>query len=241
MVALALAACERHPSRLDQPQPHAAVAEPAPAPAPAPPTAPAPADDLSGSVQETMNAAGYTYARVDHGGTSVWIAGPETALAVGTKLGAMHGTLMEKFHSDTLNRTFDQIYFVNELAIAPGGASPNPHGAPAVAAAKVDKLDPVQGGTTIADVFARKTTLAGNLVIVRGKVMKVNNGILGRNWLHVQDGTGGAGTDDLLVTTQAKASLGDVVIVRGKISLDRDFGAGYRYPVLVEDATISDR
>ncbi len=247
VLALGLAACEKQPSRLDQAQAQAPakVAEPAPANTPATATVPAPApaagDELSGSVVETMNAAGYTYARVDHGGTSVWLAGPETTLAVGTKLGAMKGTLMEKFHSDTLNRTFDQIYFSNEFAIAPGGASPNPHGAPAEATTTVEKLAPAPGGTTVADVFANKTALAGKPVIVRAKVVKVNNEILGHNWLHVQDGTGQAGTNDLLVTTQAKAAIGDVVIVRGKVSLDRDFGAGYRYPVLVEDATLSER
>lgn len=235
VLVLSLAACEQQPSRLEQAQP-APTAAPAPATAPAP--AAAPADDLSGTVVETMGAAGYTYARVDHGGTSVWIAGPETTLAVGTKLGAMHGTLMEKFHSDTLNRTFDQIYFVNEYAIAPGGAAPNPHGAPAAATTTVEKLAPAPGGTSVADVFAHKATLAGTPVIVRGKVVKVNNDILGRNWLHLQDGTGEAGSNDLLVTTQAKANLGDVVVARGKVSLDRDFGAGYRYPVLVEDAAI---
>jgi hypothetical protein len=239
VVVIALSACEQQRSRLEEAQPPAAPA-PAQATAPAPDTAPAPApaDDLSGTVQETTNAAGYTYARVDHGGVSVWIAGPETTLGVGTKLGAMHGSLMENFHSDTLNRTFDQIYFVNELAIAPGGASPNPHGTPAVTATKVEKLAPAPGGSTIADVFAHKAALAGKPVVVRGQVVKVNNDILGRNWLHLQDGTGGTGTNDLLVTTQAKAALGDIVIAHGKVSLDRDFGAGYKYAVLVEDATI---
>jgi len=235
-----LVGCEQQRSRLEQASPPA-PAQPAPATATATPTAPAPAsaNDLSGTVVETMGAAGYTYARVDHDGTSVWIAGPETSLAVGTKLGAMRGSLMEHFHSDTLNRTFDQIYFINEYVIAPGGASPNPHGAPAVAATPVEKLAPAPGGTTVADVFAHKATLAGKPVAVRGKVVKVNNDILGHNWLHLQDGTGETGTNDLLVTTQAKAALGDVVVARGKVALDRDFGAGYRYPVLVEDATIS--
>ncbi|MBA2543891.1 MAG: hypothetical protein H0V17_29875, partial [Deltaproteobacteria bacterium] len=73
----------------------------------------------SGTVLVTMDAAGYTYAQLDHGGTKVWIAGPTTKLAVGTKLGRMPGTLMSDFHSKTLARTFDQIYFVGNFAVDP--------------------------------------------------------------------------------------------------------------------------
>lgn len=91
--------------------PHAAAPHAA-APAPAAPAAEE-AADLSGKVVETMNAAGYTYAKLDQGGKQLWIAGPETKLAVGTELGAMQGNLMSNFHSNTLNRTFDQIYFVS--------------------------------------------------------------------------------------------------------------------------------
>jgi hypothetical protein len=76
-------------------------------------------DDVSGTVLETMDAAGYTYAQLDRGGSKVWVAGPTTKLAVGTKLGRMSGTLMTGFHSKTLSRTFDQIYFIGTYAIDP--------------------------------------------------------------------------------------------------------------------------
>jgi len=202
-----------------------------------------PAEDLSGAVAETMDAAGYTYARVERGnGTSVWLAGPQTKLAVGSKLGAMRGTVMPKFHSDTLNRTFDQIYFVDHYTVA-GGAIPNPHAGSAAAVqatanAPTEKITPAPGGATVATVFADKAKLGGKPVVVRGKVTKVNNGILGKNWLHLQDGTGSTGTNDLLVTTQATAKVGDIVTARGTLALDKDFGAGYKYAVLLEDATL---
>jgi hypothetical protein len=76
-------------------------------------------------------------------------------------------------------------------------------------------------------------------VAVRGKVVKYNEGILGKNWLHLRDGSGTAGKDDdLAVTTQGKAAVGDVVVVRGPLHLDRDFGAGYAYALIVEDAEV---
>jgi hypothetical protein len=204
-------------------------------------TAPATDDgELSGVVLETMDSGGYTYAQLDHNGTKVWVAGPETKLAVGSQLGKMTGSLMTNFHSDTLKRTFDQIYFINSFSIA-AGAIPNPHTANAAPkpSEPMEKIAPAKGGTTVADVFANKATLSGKPVVVRGKVVKLNNGILGRNWLHLRDGTGAAGTDDLLVTSDATAKLGDIVVARGTVALDQDFGSGYKYAVIVEKATLT--
>jgi len=209
--------------------------------------APAPAagaDDLSGTVVETMDAGGYTYAQIDHGGTKLWVAGPVTKLAVGSQVGAMNGTVMTSFKSDTLKRTFDQIYFVNSFNIT-GGPIPNPHTKPTMEptapAEPIEKIAPATGGTTVADVFAKKDALVGKPVVVRGKVTKVNNGIMGRNWIHLRDGTGGATTNDLLVTSDATAKVGDVVVARGTVATHQDFGAGYAYDVIVEKATLADK
>ena len=214
------------------------VAKPVTAPAPTPP---APASttegDVSGTVVETMDASTYTYALLEKDGKKFWVAGPQTKLAIGTVIGPVQGSPMPGFHSDTLKRTFDQIYFISAFPIA-GGAPANPH-TTAPAAAAVEKIEPVQGGTTVAKIFEDKAALAGKPVVLRGKVVKVNNGILGRNWVHLQDGTGAAGTNDLMVTTNATATVGDVVVVRGKVAVDQDFGGGYRYAVLVEDATLA--
>ena len=199
------------------------------------PQTPANEGDVSGTVVETMDASTYTYALLEKNGKKVWVAGPQTKLAIGTVIGPVQGSPMPGFHSDTLKRTFDQIYFINEFPIA-GGAPANPH---ANAPAAVEKIEPAQGGITVAKIFEDKAALAGKPVVVRGKVVKVNNGILGRNWVHLQDGTGTAGTNDLMVTTNATANVGDVVVARGKVAVDQDFGGGYRYAVLVEDATLA--
>jgi hypothetical protein len=96
-----------------------------------------------------------------------------------------------------------------------------------------------EGGKTVAEVFAEKDALAGKPVTVRGKVVKVNAGIMGKNWLHVRDGSGAEGTNDLTVTTAAELpELGATVVVTGPVTLDKDFGAGYAYDVIVEDAEI---
>jgi len=238
-LAVMIAGCTRDAPRVDPSEPP--VTQPAPPAIAAPPAAPertavAPAATprLEGTVAETMNAGGYTYAKLDSG---TWVAGPETKLAVGTKLGAMSGTLMTGFRSSTLNRTFEEIYFVTEFPIAGGAAVPTP-AKPAPMTAS-EKIEPAAGGQTIAQVFANVSTLANKSVVVRGKVVKVNNQILDHNWLHIQDGTGAAGTNDLTVTTDATVALGDVVVVRGTLATNKDFGAGYKYAVLVENAAVS--
>lgn len=240
-LGIALAGCTRdQPRASNQPAPSAiAPAPPATAPAAPPAQAPQASDALAGTVVETMDAGGYTYAKLDRGGSQVWVAGPATKLAVGTKLGAMSGTLMTGFRSETLKRTFDEIYFVSSF---PGATAADPHAgaAPAAPAAPaIEKIAPVAGGKTIADVYATKDALAGKPVAVRGKVVKVNSGIMGRNWIHLQDGTGAAGTNDLLITTSAVAKVGDVVVARGTLAKDKDFGGGYRYDLVVEDATLA--
>ena len=96
-----------------------------------------------------------------------------------------------------------------------------------------------EGGKTVAEVFAEKDALGGQPVTVRGKVVKVNAGIMGKNWLHVRDGSGAEGTNDLTVTTAGELpALGATVVVTGPVTLDKDFGMGYAYDVIVEDAEV---
>lgn len=94
---------------------------------------------------------------------------------------------------------------------------------------------------SVAAVHQEKAALAGKAVSIQGKVVKVNNGIMGRNFVHVQDGSGdaAAGSNNLIVTSKDTAQVGQQVAVSGKVTLNRDFGAGYLYPLLLEEASIS--
>jgi hypothetical protein len=92
---------------------------------------------------------------------------------------------------------------------------------------------------TVEAVYKDKAKLDGKQVTVKGKVVKVNNGIMGRNFLHIQDGTGGKDNNDLSVTSTQTAAVGDQVTVVGKVTLNKDFGSGYAYPLLVEEATVT--
>ena len=94
---------------------------------------------------------------------------------------------------------------------------------------------------TVAAVYKDKAALTGKTISASGKVVKVNNGIMGRNFVHVQDGTGDAkaGTNNLVVTSKQTAAIGDKVTISGVVVVNRDFGSGYSYPLLIEEATVT--
>ena len=230
-------------------------AKPAGAPAAAPATqAAAPAAEsagISGKVAETMDAAGYTYVLIDDGSKQVWVAGPATQVAVGDEVMTGEGGMpMTNYHSKTLDRDFDVVYFVGSIlnASAPGSLSGTP--APAQPAGMPTPTPPAdvdltgitvaEGGETVGDIFSKKADLSGKEIVLRGKVVKYSPQIMGKNWLHIQDGTGDAtaATNDLTVTTAVEAEVGDTVLVTGPVTLDKDFGYGYKYDVIVEDAQV---
>ena len=118
-----------------------------------------------------------------------------------------------------------------------GEMHPTPQAAAEVDLTGIAKAD---GGKTVAEVFAEKDALAGQPVTFRGKVVKTNPDIMGKNWLHVRDGSGEEGTNDLTITTAgAMPAVGDTVLVTGTVTLNKDFGMGYAYDVLIEDAQVT--
>jgi hypothetical protein len=155
-----------------------------------------------------------------------------------------NGMPMRNFESKALGRTFEVIYFVNAItgagATDAAAAVAKAHGTVPAAAAGVDLagIARADGGMTVAEIFQAGKDARGREVVLRGKVVKYNGGIMGKNWLHVRDGTGAAGTNDLTVTTMDQARVGDTVLVTGKLSADRDFGYGYKYDLLIEDAKV---
>ena len=195
---------------------------------------------------------------LDTGKEKIWFAGPGCTVKAGDRLSLPAGMLKENFTSKTLNRTFEKIYFVESI-MAPAGpqpvcsltpaqqppdvSSPADEGsshiaAPSPAGTDFSGIIKPPGGKTVAEIYGDKKSLAGKTVTLRGKVVKFNAEIMGKNWVHVQDGTGAAGANDLTVTTLGAAKVGDRVLVEGLVSLDKDFGYGYKYNVLIDNATL---
>jgi FtsP/CotA-like multicopper oxidase with cupredoxin domain len=205
----------------------------------------------SGKVIETMNAANYTYVLLDTGAAKLWAAAPQLEVKVGDSVAIENATPMPKFHSKTLNRDFEVVYFtsnvkVNGKAPAAGAASAElPKGHPPIggrgAKPPVDfsGIKKAEDGRSIADIYASAAELNDKPVKVRGKVVRYNPQIMGKNWLHIQDGTGSADSNDLTVTTSSTAKIGDTVLVSGTVSANRDFGSGYKYRLIIEDAKVT--
>lgn len=112
----------------------------------------------------------------------------------------------------------------------------------ASAASEQIKVEKAKGANaySVSETYEKAGKLDKNPVVVRGKVVKVSRGIMGKNWVHLRDGSGdsGKGTNDLVVTTQDVPKVGDVVTAKGTLHKDKDFGAGYMYKVIVEEATV---
>lgn len=218
---------------------------PAPSPAPAHATSNAALATVSGEVLETMDAGSYTYMRLKTGTGELWAAVPKTQVKTGQSVTVGSPIPMDGFESPTLHRKFDRIVFGVLGGAPPAAAAPTATQGLGMDRATVkDKIEVARAEGTdarsVAEVFAQKGELSGKSVSVRGQVVKVVRGVMGRNFLHVRDGSGTAATqdDDLTVTSQDDASVGDVVTVQGTVKVDQDFGAGYAYKVIVEDARL---
>lgn len=195
---------------------------------------------LTGEVLEARDVDSYTYLRLKTGNGEVWAAVPKSALAKGDKVTIVKPMTMRDFESKTLQRKFDTIVF-GQLA-STDGRSASPHGqAPATSATAI-KVAKASGpdGKTVAEVINGKATLSGKPVLVHAQVVKISKGIMGKNWLHLQDGSGSSadGTHDIVVTTKDVAGVGDVVHVKGIVRTNVDIGGGYNYTVLIEDASV---
>jgi hypothetical protein len=212
-------------------------------------------------VQEVLQAGQYTYLKVKEGDAELWLAVTALQAEVGKTYYYKDGMEMTNFHSKELNRDFPKVYFINEFSTDPNmkpSADRTPgHGQtgdmgghsgmggpgdlqpvkPQIEKQDV-KVAPAAGGITIADLYAKKDKYSGKSVKISGKVVKFSPEIMGKNWIHIQDGTDSKGDFDLTVTTMATAKVGDVITIEGKVALDKDFGAGYFYKVIVEDATV---
>jgi hypothetical protein len=204
---------------------------------------------LTGKVVETMDSGGYSYICLEQKGKKTWFAVPQMAVTKGQEMTFELGMEMKNFKSKTLNRTFDTIYFsdgpITAQRESAGKTAPAGHGAvkskPVASGEKISvKKATGQNAYTVAEVFAKKDSLNEKPAIIRGKVVKVSSGIMGKNWIHLQDGTGDAkkGTNDLIATSQDSPAVGDVVTVKGTVYKDKDFGSGYKYSVIMEQASI---
>ncbi len=192
-------------------------------------------------VEEALNTERYTYLNVTENGEKFWIAIPKKEVEIGGTYYYQGGLLKRNFQSKEFNRVFETLYLVSdvipyspdsEMIPMEAGGSTNPavHNHPPI------NVEPAAGAIKLSDLFSDPAKYQDKQVIVTGKCVKVNPMIMGRNWVHLQDGSGD--NLDLTVTTNDNVPLGTIVSLEGIIALDKDFGAGYRYDVIMENASL---
>lgn len=202
---------------------------------------------IEGKVVETMNSGGYTYVLLDTGAEKRWIAGPQTAVAAGDHVRTVQGMPMTNFKSSSLDREFEVVYFVSGMqnldaqpvAAAPAAEVRQPDSKAAQPAAEKIVVELVDGHS-VEHLYANAAELEGTTYSLRGKVVKFSGGIMGTNWIHLQDGTGSRekANNDLVITSKYSAKTGDTIRVSGTVAVDTDIGFGYHYDVLLEDSEI---
>jgi hypothetical protein len=207
------------------------------------------AASIKGEVLEVKDVDAYTYLRLKTKDGETWAAVNKAPVSKGAEVTIENATVMTNFESKTLKKTFDRIVFGS---LAGTGATAAP-------AARVDmsqmhagvskapdagnvKVSKAKGpdARTVAEIVEKMAELNNKPVLVRGKVVKYTPGVMGKNWIHLRDGSGTSAdnTNDVLVTTKDETKIGDVVLARGTVRTDVDLGSGYFYKVLIDEAKL---
>lgn len=215
-------------------------------------TAEIPAGVHEVKVEEVLQTSNYTYLRVVENGAENWIAVTRQEAAVGETYYYEAAMEMNNFNSKELDRTFEKILFIQEISKNPDIHAGHNHGghdhggtiptgdSPGPQSAKVEgiSVQPAAGSVSVSKLHTDMANFGGKKIKMQGQVVKVNENILGKNWIHIQDGTGGEGDCDLTITTLELPAVGDVVTFEGTITLKKDFGHGYYYEMIMEDGVL---
>ncbi len=212
-----------------------------------------------GTILEIKDAMGYKYLRVNEEGKEVWIAIAKAPVTVGDKIGYDKATAMPNFKSKTLNQTFKEIFFVSDLYLPNKVQKPksmkemldlnpkkqDPHADMEKWMSPTEEKDLtktfVQKDTyTVEEIHMWRENLEGKNITIEASVSKVSHEIMELDWVHLNDGTGNEEklTNDLVLTAKnTTIKAGDKVLAKGNVVVNKDFGFGYFYKVLIQDAT----
>ncbi|MBT3385930.1 MAG: hypothetical protein HN778_20915 [Prolixibacteraceae bacterium] len=195
-------------------------------------------------VKEVIQTSTYTYLKVTENLGERWVAVTKQEANNGDIYYYEEALQMNNFNSKELDRTFEVIYFINRISKTPitknpmGGAMPAHSGKVETQKSSTITLEKADGEITVEQIFAKSAEFALKEFEIRGMVVKVNKQVMGKNWIHIQDGTSNEGSFDLTVTTQDLAEIGDEVTFKGKLTLEKNFGSGYFYDVIMEEAVL---
>lgn len=195
-------------------------------------------------VEEVLQANSYTYVKAKEGSNSIWMAIPKREVELGKTYYYDNPMEMKNFKSKDLDRTFESVYFLKGISDSPTANPQMSSMTPSDENHK--KKDPIkkqelniekeEGVISIGKLFENKSDYKNKKVKVKGLVTKFNASIMSKNWVHIQDGSGEEGGFDLTITTQDVVKVGAIATFEGVVAIDKDFGAGYKYDLIIEEA-----
>jgi len=202
---------------------------------------------LTGKVKETMVSGGYSYMLLETSTGEIWAAVPRMEVKAGDEVDLKPGMVMTNFTSKTMGRTFPEIVFSAgpmspQAPVAKDAEAAATEQKPlslTVAPGEITKPD-VTDAYTVEELITKSQELAGKKIVVRGKAVKISRGILAMNWVHLQDGSGQRvqETNDIVVTTSWPVKEGEIVTMGAGVAVNRDFGSGYFYKVILEEGQV---
>jgi hypothetical protein len=195
-------------------------------------------DVFEGTVVDTLQGGGYTYLQIDDTKKKYWVAVEGTKVEKGTEVRFTEELRAKDFESKALNRKFDEIVFASNLQYRTNVPE---KGNLSLITEQVKESPYKQKDTmSIKEAWENRVSLKDKTIAVRGKVVKASPNILGRNWVHIQDGTGeGTEVGRIVFTSSELPKVGDIVTAKGVVNVDKDFGSGYSYKIIIENATFS--
>lgn len=203
------------------------------------------------TILESIDVGTYTYIRVNENGKKYWAAISAREVQKGKPYYFKDGMMMNNFTSKQLERTFDTIIFIQEFSdksFLPDQTTTadERNASPGKTVTRRDPnlaISTPKNGISLEELFKNRAQYKGQSVIVKGVVVKMNKMIMDKNWIHIQDGSIYQDEYDLTLTMtdEINFAVGDTVTFQGIVNLEKDFGAGYYYDIILEDAKIIDR
>lgn len=183
------------------------------------------------------NAGMYTYVEVSENNEDYWVAIPKGKIEIGQAYFYKGGMKMVNFKSTELNKTFDEVWFLQDLyKDNPSKKSVDHSQNKTKEVFKI--IQQPENGTSIEKLLSDPESFENKTIVTKGQVIKVNKNILDRNWVHIKDGTTFKDKTQITITTADSVNIGDVVTFKGNVTLEKDFGYGYVYPVLIENGKL---
>lgn len=184
-------------------------------------------------VLEVLPTEKYIYLKVVENEEEYWVAAGKQNVEVGDRYFFRGGLLKTNFESKEYNRVFEKVYLVSKLVSENHGQSSH-NNTPSKEIKK--DIEKVEGSLLIKEIIEQASALEGKEVQITGECTKLNANIMGRNWIHLKDGS--KDDYDFIITSEQAIPEGHVATLKGTLALNRDFGSGYRYEILIENGTI---